>query len=451
MAVLTHVRHTPQPLPLSLAAFLTMIVRVRSPEHRHWPHLRGRRRLLGRPRPRVHHRLGLSRSSRLRCPRQGKPLLLNAPPLTSRYSHSQDIINKYYASTDGIQYSYWSGCSTGGRQGLKEIQTHPDSFDGLAIGAPTWWITHISAGQLRRGLLNLPESDVKHIAPELFPVITKEMESQCDPQDGLSDGIISDPLGCDFDFEALLCKGSNSSDCLVEEQLDTLKKVYTDWHEDDTLVWSGSTLGTPPSVLQNASWAIGLDFFRYFVQNDSSWELTEFTYADLQLADDINPGDAIAGDFDLSAFKERGGKVLLYHGEADDAIPPGDSIYFREQVQETLGDNIDDFYRVFLIPGMGHCASSTLAPWYVGGAGHAFALGSTQPVPELKDPEHDVMLAVTQWVEENKAPEKLIATKFANDTLEGGVMGQRPVCVYPRKARYLEGEDPDEARSWECE
>ncbi|SPO03575.1 uncharacterized protein DNG_06258 [Cephalotrichum gorgonifer] len=346
----------------------------------------------------------------------------------------KDIINKYYESTNGIKYSYYSGCSTGGRQGLKEIQTHPDSFDGIVIGAPAWWISHAAGSSLQRGLLNLPESDPKHIGPELFPVIAAELERQCDRQDGLVDGIISDPRGCKFNFYELLCgSGNDTAECLAPEQIRTLQGIYSDVYEDDgaTFVYPAVSIGADPAAVLNASWQIGLDYFRYSIYNDTKWDPTGFTYSDQLFADEVDPGQAIADDFDLSAFRDRGGKILKYHGEADPSIAPGDSIYFYEQVQKALGGEagLDDFYRFFLIPGMGHCAGSAVAPWYVAGSGHAFSLGgATQPVDELRDAEHDVMLAIMEWVEGGESPEKLVATKFVNETVAGGIERQRPLC-----------------------
>ncbi|KAI0856222.1 feruloyl esterase B precursor [Xylaria cubensis] len=386
---------------------------------------------------------------------------LNAPETLIDWGHramhgsvllSKHIITNYYAAPDGIKYSYYASCSTGGRQGLKEIQLHPESFDGISIGAPAWWSPHLAGATLWQGLYNYPDSDPKHIGPSLFPIITAEMKRQCDPQDGLVDDIISDPYACNFDFEALLCTDTNSSACLTPEQLTTLYKFYNDWIDtDQEFVFPGISLGTDPGFLLASIQTLGSDFFRYFVYNDTDYDYTKFTYKDVQFADTINPGNASADDFDLSPFLERGGKILKYHGTADPLIPTGSSIRFYKNVLQTLrpkGINIEDFYRFFLIPDMNHCSGSKTGPWYIAGGSQSIA-GATHSVPGYEDAEHDIILAMMSWVEGNEAPEHLIATKFVNDTVTLGVQSQRPLCVYPKQAKYISG-DPNLPENWEC-
>ncbi|KAI3317829.1 feruloyl esterase B precursor [Xylariaceae sp. AK1471] len=386
---------------------------------------------------------------------------LNAPETVIDWGHramhgsvvlSKEIITTYYEISDGIKYSYYASCSTGGRQGLKEIQLYPDSFDGISVGAPAWWTPHLAGSTLWQGLYNYPVSDAKHIDPSLFPMITMEMKRQCDPQDGLVDNIVSDPYGCIFDFEALLCTGSNSSACLTPAQLATLYKFYNDWVDtNQTFVFPGVTLGTDAGFLMGSISTLGSDFLQYFVYNDTDYDYTQFTYKDLQIADAINPGNATAGDFDLSPFFNRGGKILKYHGTADSLIPTGSSILFYKKVLQTLrpkGINLDDFYRFFLIPDMNHCSGSVTGPWYIA-AGSQSLKGTTHSVPGYEDAEHDIVLALMKWVEADKAPDHLIATKFINDTATLGVQSQRPLCVYPKQAKYISG-DPNLPESWGC-
>ncbi|KAI1391669.1 tannase and feruloyl esterase [Hypoxylon trugodes] len=388
---------------------------------------------------------------------------LNAPESLIDWAHramhgsivlAKEVINAYYATSEGIKYAYYAGCSTGGRQGLKEIQLYPDSFDGISVGAPAWWTVHLAANTLQLGLSNLPESAPEHIDSSIFPAIVAEIEKQCDPQDGLVDGIISDPYGCNFNYEALLCTpDSDPATCLTPAQLTTVYKFYNPWVDvDQTYVFPAITLGTDPSFsLSSDITGLGPGLFQYWIYNDSNWDYTKFTYKDVQFADSINPGHATADNFDLSPFLERGGKILKYHGGADALIPTGSSVHFYKQVLQTLipkGVNIDDFYRFFLIPGMNHCASSTLAPWYIASASQSIN-GLTHSVPGFEDAEHDIILSMMKWVEEGKAPDQLIATKFVNDTATLGIQSQRPLCPYPKQAKYVSG-DPDESASWEC-
>lgn len=286
------------------------------------------------------------------------------------------------------------------------------------------------------------------------------MKRQCDPQDGVVDGIISDPYGCNFDFEALLCTGtgtnttatSKPATCLTPEQLTTLYKFYNPWVDTaQTFVFPGITLGTDATFLMSSISTLGSHFFQNFVFNATSYDFTKFTYQDLRFADAVNPGSAAADDFDLAPFMHRGGKILKYHGTADALIPTGSSVLFYKKVLQTLrpkGIDLDEFYRFFLIPDMNHCSGSVAGPWYIA-AGSQVVDGATHSVPGFEDAEHDVVLAMMRWVEEGEAPDKLIATKFVDDKVGEGVKSQRPVCVFPKLARYVKG-DPDVPDSWEC-
>ncbi|GAP82334.1 putative feruloyl esterase B precursor [Rosellinia necatrix] len=385
----------------------------------------------------------------------------NAPETVIDWGHramhgsivlAKHIITNYYEAAAGIKYSYYASCSTGGRQGLKEIQLHPESFDGISVGAPAWWSPHLSGSTLWQGLYNYDESAPSHIDPSLFSTITAEMKRQCDPQDGLVDNIVSDPYGCNFNFETLLCNGTDSSTCLTPAQLTTLYKFYNDWVDtNQDFVFPGVTLGTDAAFLMASVSPLGSDFFRNFVYNDTEFDITTFSYKDVQFADTINPGGASADDFDLSPFMNRGGKILKYHGTVDSLIPTGSSVYFYKKVLQTLrpmGIDLDDFYRFFLVPDMDHCSGSVTGPWYVAGGSQRLA-GTTHSVPGHEDAEHDIILAMMKWVEADEAPDHLIATKYVNDTATLGVQSQRPLCVYPKQAKYTSG-DPNEPGSWEC-
>lgn len=146
---------------------------------------------------------------------------------------AKDIVQSYYGS--GSRYSYYSGCSTGGRQGLKEVEMFPEDFDGALAGAPAWWTSHLQTWTVKAGLYNLPTTSAHHIPPTLFPIIGAEVLRQCDGQDGLVDSIISDPRGCEFIPEALLC-GSNVTNqteagCLTAAQVETLYQIHGDYVE----------------------------------------------------------------------------------------------------------------------------------------------------------------------------------------------------------------------------
>ena len=367
----------------------------------------------------------------------------------------KQLVNAYYGQS--IQYSYYASCSTGGRQGLKEIQMFPEDFDGVLIGAPAWWTTHLALWTLKVGLINLPANGLNHIPASLFPIIVDEIVRQCDGQDGVEDGIIMDPYTCSFYPETLLCGTTgNSSECLTPAQLDTLYYVYSDYVDvNQTFVFPGFALGVDPTIAVGVSdtpISLGTGYVQNFIVNDSNWDYRNYDYGIVELADRLDPGNATANGFDISAFKVRGGKMLQYHGLADELIPTGSTKYYYKNVLQTMapkGVSLDDFYRLFLIPGMAHCSGSAVAPWYIAAGDQALS-GTTHSVPGFEDAQHDSILAIMAWVENGTAPDQIVATKFVNDTAALGVLSQRPLCIYPKQAKYVGHGDVNAADSWEC-
>lgn len=329
-----------------------------------------------------------------------------------------------------ISYKYYAGCSTGGRQGLKEAELYPEDFDGIIAGAPAWWTTHLQPWTVQVELLNLPTTADYHIPPSLFPVIAKEVVKQCDPQDGVTDSIISDPSDCNFRAEELLCSSnvtnSTASNCLTSAQLTTLSKIHSDYiGPNQTFYFPHLSLGSESLYFYftaNAPSPLGTDFVKYFLGLGKDWSIYDFSDDVQKLADKTNPGNANVG-FDLSKFEKKGGKILGYHGMSDGGIPTESTTYYYNQVYRNLkpsGIDIDAFYRLFLVPGMSHCAGTTPlmnAPWYFAGPNQAQSLGPTvHGVPGFEDAEHDVLRALMGWVEQGKEPEYVVGTKYVDDT-----------------------------------
>jgi feruloyl esterase len=377
------------------------------------------------------------------------------------------LTQKYYGTK--IKYSYFSSCSTGGRQALKSIQMFPGDFDGVIAAAPAWWTSHLQPWHLAVSLSNLPVESPHHIPSLLFPFIAGEVMRQCDPQDGLVDGIISAPESCVFSSESLLCDGaSNRGKCLSAEQLGTLDKIFGDWVEtNNTFMFphlslsSETEFGQVMNVDTNTPSPMGTVWLSNFLLNHSSsvastynWS-SSFDFRTVQLGDSLNPGNANADDFDLSPFAARGGKLIHYHGYSDGLIPATSSVYLHRQILRTLipkGISVPSFYKLYLIPGLRHCRGSIgNAPWYIAGGNQPSSLGaSVKSVPGFEDARHDVVLAVMRWVEEGIAPEEIVATKWVDDVVEKGVLRQRPVCPFPRQARFDGVGDPDEEGNWRC-
>jgi feruloyl esterase len=271
---------------------------------------------------------------------------------------AKQLTEAYYG--DCLQYSYYTGCSTGGRQGLKEAEMFPDDFDGIVAGAPAWWATHLQPWTVKAGLYNGPAGSPHSIPESMFPVIGDEIVKQCDPQDGVRDTVIQDPHRCRLQLEALLCQGSQTTSCLTAAQLKTLYQIYSPYVDiNQTFVHPPLLPGTEsqwPVVIGNGTPnPLGTGYMQYFMQLGADWSPDEFGYDIVVQADKLNPGNATADDFDLSPFYRKGGKLLQYHGMSDGYIPTDDSLYFYNHVLETLspmGIDLDSFFRFFYIPGM---------------------------------------------------------------------------------------------------
>jgi feruloyl esterase len=369
----------------------------------------------------------------------------------------KQILHHYFGRD--IEYSYYAGCSTGGRQGLKEMQISPDSFDGILAGAPAWWTTHLQSWTTWYPLQNLPDSP-GYIPAARFLDIARAIDKQCDPQDGLADRITQNPFHCAIDYTALN---------LTELQITTLKALYGNWTSPDGTFYFANL--SPGSLLALADPynpnPLGYTFYSYFIYNNPSYNFTDFTLDDLALADIINPGFANADVFSaIEPFAQRGGKLMMYHGWQDMAIPTGSSLRYYNMTTQGVssGSDIDDYFRLFLVPNMGHCSGSqppgSDAPWYFSAASQnpgPARSGVTSGVPstdaEGRQYEYDAILALMRWVEEGKAPERIVATKFKGDN-STEVVRRGVICKWPEKAAW-KGKDEDDSRTdvdgWVCE
>ncbi|KAI0424146.1 Tannase/feruloyl esterase [Xylaria sp. FL1042] len=362
-----------------------------------------------------------------------------------------------------ISYSYYSGCSTGGRQGLKETQMFPGSFDGVLVGAPAWYTSHLNTWVTRVASYNWPVEDEKHIDWQLLPPIADQIIKQCDDIDGVADGIISLPGLCNVDFEALSCErsGADQSACLTAAQGQTLKNVYSDWRTSTgEFLYTGLTPSSERQMYtvlnySNAS-PYGIGYARYFLLNNASFVLADFNDSLALLADQLNPGNATADNYNLTTFRNRGGKMIMYHGAADGLVPmPGSNLYY-DRVVKTMGSNLtatQEFFKYFMVPGMQHCwATPVDAPWAFGAPSQALILGNdTWSVPGFQDSQHDVLLALMDWVEKNVTVNQVVATTWNNPVdASSGVLKQRPLCPYTQMARWDGVGDLNDAASWSC-
>ncbi|KAI0403452.1 feruloyl esterase B precursor [Xylaria palmicola] len=382
---------------------------------------------------------------------------------------AKQIVPAYYSDdkilSSSVEFSYYTGCATGGRQGLRALQLYPDDFDGVLVGDAAWQTTHLQSWSTWMPLQNYPPEVPYHISQSLFSSVTARITALCDSQDGVTDTIIQDPANCKIDYASFLCScvGSNQTACLAKPQLATLKKMLSPYTVNSEIVSRGLALGSDPSLLASEGNPVGYGYFQNFLYNDTSYNFTIYTDNDFIEAVVIDPGLATARDFDISSFKENGGKILMYHGYADPLIPAGSSIEYVTNTLSAMGidePQLSSFLRLFLIPGMGHCVSNAPtqpgAPWYIAAASQIAGIAgrltgvsnTTHSVPGYRDAQHDAVLALVKWVEEGVPPDELIATKFVNDTAPV-VESQRTVCPWPKVAQYTMG-DLKAAQSWTC-
>jgi feruloyl esterase len=339
---------------------------------------------------------------------------------------SKAIINAFYGSAP--EYSYWNGCSAGGRQGLKEAQMFPADFDGIIAGSPGLDWSGRSAQAIR--IAQMLENEAARLTAAQQNRLHAAVLDACDALDGLKDGLISNPAACTFDPKVLECRDrgpEDAADCLSAARVENIRAIYapikTKTREIPGLAF-GSEINWTDFGWSASARATGLDHFRYLVFNDPEWQISKFTLADVPKLEEGPSGVIDARNPDLQKFFGRGGKLLMYHGWADPQITPLNATAYYEQVVKTSrgSANISNSYRLFMAPGMAHCG---------GGEG-----------PN----EFDKIGALEQWVEKGKAPDQIIASHSKN----GVVDRTRPLCPYPQVATYKGSGSIDEAASFAC-
>jgi feruloyl esterase len=246
----------------------------------------------------------------------------------------------------------------------------------------------------------------------------------------------------------LQCTGAKNADCLTADQVDAMKKIYNPLKRKDTgeEIYTGWIVGS--EYVEGAGgwqtyWAdmkkpeqpMRAEYFRGWVFHDPNWNPWTFDWAkDVDLARKRVGDMADMNDANLSAFKKRGGKIILYQGWADPIVSALDTAAFYGKMDKATGNA--DFARLFMVPGMGHCANGP------GATSFTFAMNS--------DADHDAVLALERWVEKGQAPEKIIATRYKDRTPASGVAMTRPLCAYPRAPIYSGKGSTDDAANFVC-
>jgi feruloyl esterase len=340
---------------------------------------------------------------------------------------SKKIIAAYYGGAP--KYSYFNGCSAGGRQAMKAAQRFPADFNGIIAGSPGLdWTGR--AAQAVRIAKRLEASEAARLLEPQRQLLHTAAVAACDLMDGVQDGVMENPRRCTFDPGVLECKGADGASCLTAPQVETARMIYSAVVNPKTMrpiygLERGSELGWTDLGWTASARATGLDQFRFLVLRDPAWDVQNFNWdSDVALAEERN--EAInALDPNLKPFMSGGGKLISYHGWNDPQIAPAGVTQYYDRVIEVSGgrDNVAQSYRLFMAPGMGHCS---------GGEG-----------PNT----FDMLTALERWVEEGVAPDRITAS-ISRPAAK--LERSRPLCPYPQVAVYRGTGSTDDATNFAC-
>jgi Tannase and feruloyl esterase len=371
-----------------------------------------------------------------------------------RAIHEMTVIGKATTKAfygDAAQHSYFANCSNGGRQALMEAQRYPEDYDGILAGAPANYWTHLLASAIYDAQATTLDP-ASYIPASKIPAIAKAVNDSCDAQDGVTDGVLNDPRKCHFDTAALVCKAADSDACLTQPQVTALKKLYEGAHDSKGKEifpgflpggeaggggWPLWITGMGPG--KSLLFAFGIGYFSDMVYDKADWDYKTANLDEAVAASDKKfSGVLNATETNLKPFESHGGKLIIYHGWNDAAISALNTINYYEAVQNKMGkQQANSFLRLFMVPGMQHCGGGP-GPDVFGQAGFSTP----------NDPQHNIYLALEEWVEKGAAPSAVIATKQPG---EGSTLKvTRPLCAYPQVAVYKGSGDTNDAANFAC-
>lgn len=347
---------------------------------------------------------------------------------------AKEMIAAYYA--DPIERSYFMGCSGGGMQGLSLAQLYPGDYDGILSGAGGVGMLPLSTRMLWTAL-EQEKNPEQRLNDVQWSAVTKAVIAACDLDDGVSDGVVENPAKCKFDVRSLICK-AKAAECLTPTQADTVKAAYS-----PLKLKRGPQIdpGFPPGPRYSpTSRQIGIagTMFGDWTYQNATWDVRSF---DLNREVPATRGKLPYLEFlspDLRGFQKRGGKLITYQGWMDPTVPAGLTIQFHEQATRKLGGKADRTTRLFMAPGMDHCSRG------VGPESFGQAYRGDAPIV---DADHDMLTALMKWVEEDRAPERIVASRLTNGTVDR----TRPLCPYPQVAKYKGSGSTDQAANFSCE
>jgi feruloyl esterase len=345
------------------------------------------------------------------------------------------VVRHYYAANE--TRSYFSGCSNGGRQAMMEAQRFPDDFDGIVAGAPAMDFVGIAAQFIKdiQAVFPDPKATASTLPPDTLKAVEAQVLDRCDLQDGVKDWVIDDPRSCKIDVSALTG--------LTDLQRTSLAKIYSETPGRDGATYPAQPIGgegqpggwttwitggAGPTTPQGPSlrYGFGTQFFKFFIFSDPAWDYSRYDVANTRKDGALAATFLNATNPDLSAFKTRGGKLIMWHGWADPALTALGSIKYFEQVQ-ARDAAARDYFRLFMMPGVLHCAGG--------------------PGPDTAD----WTTAIADWVENGKAPDQLIARKAPPASGAAATPSRtRPLCPYPQHAAYKGSGSTDDAANFAC-
>lgn len=339
---------------------------------------------------------------------------------------AKTLIASYYG--EDATYSYWNGCSTGGRQGLMLAQRFPEGYDGILSAAPAInWDRFIPAELWPQVVMQQELGGP--IAQCKLGVASQAAVASCDGLDGVVDGVVDEPRRCDFDPRSLVGTGTPCGDFTAADAR-VLQMIWDGPRgSDGEFLWYGLAKGAPLNFLAGTfPFPIATDHFRYWIEQNPAFDWHTLDYAGFEQrfreSQELFNGVIGTDDPDLSAFRDAGGKVLIWHGWNDQLIFPEGAIDYYERVIKTFHstEQVQRFARLFMAPGVFHCG---------GGTG-----------PQV----FDSFAALRAWVESGDAPDQIVASRVES----GVVVRTRPLCAYPYVARYDRKGDPNSADSFDC-
>ena len=351
---------------------------------------------------------------------------------------SKAILRAHYGSKE--TRAYFNGCSNGGRQALMEAQRYPDDYDGIVSGAPAADFTGLGAQFIKDQQAAFPDSTNRttSVLPnDVLKGVEAQILDKCDALDGVKDGLMEDPRACKIDVATLTG--------LTEVQKSALKKIYGETRTKDGVIYPAQPFGSEGDIAgwplwiaganpllmlsqketsqktPNLRFGFGTELFRNFIFSNPEWDYSRYDFADFRKTTAKTASIINATDPNLDKFKARGGKLVIWHGWSDPALSALGTIKYYEQV-EARDKKVRDFARMFMLPGVLHCAGG--------------------PGPD----QADWAAVIDGWVDKGQAPQRVIASKMA----KGSTTRTRPLCVYPQHAVYGGTGSIDDEKNFVC-